>query len=95
MHLPHHEARENAALSAAGAQGRERDGPRRGGGTGTQTEVTTTGWLPKRTAPSQTAHFCGVEPRVLRGLAHDVMLASGWQSAADEVIEWYRALPSQ
>ena len=43
----------------------------------------------------ETAHFCGVEPRVLRGLAHDVMLASGWQSAADEVIEWYRALPSQ
>ena len=43
----------------------------------------------------ETALFCGVEPRVLRGLAHDVMLASGWQSAADEVIEWYRALPSQ
>ena len=40
----------------------------------------------------ETARFCGVEPLVLRGLPHDVMLATGWKRAADEVIEWYRTL---
>ena len=43
-------------------------------------------------ATEETARFCGVEPRVLRGLPHDVMLAKGWESAADEVAEWCRAL---
>ena len=43
-------------------------------------------------ATEETARFCGVEPRVLRGLPHDVMLATGWESAADEVVEWCRAL---
>ena len=43
-------------------------------------------------ATEETARFCGVEPRVLRGLPHDVMLATGWESAADEVAEWCRTL---
>ena len=43
-------------------------------------------------ATEETARLCGVEPRVLRGLPHDVMLAKGWESAADEVVEWCRAL---
>ena len=43
-------------------------------------------------ATEETARFCGVEPRVLRGLPHDVMLATGWESAADEVVEWCRSL---
>ena len=40
----------------------------------------------------ETARFCGVEPRVMMGLPHDVMLATGWEPAADAVIEWYRTL---
>ena len=40
---------------------------------------------------AETARFLGTTPRVLDA-PHDLMLASGWQLAADELIEWHRSL---
>ena len=42
---------------------------------------------------AESARFLGVEPRVL-DLPHDVMLADGWEAAADEVLGWYRKVLS-
>lgn len=36
----------------------------------------------------ETAAFLGTRARVLRGAPHDIMLAAGWEAAADEVVQW-------
>jgi hypothetical protein len=40
----------------------------------------------------ETAAFLGVEPVVLSGMYHDVMLGPRWQLAADEIAGWLDSL---
>jgi len=42
---------------------------------------------------TQTAHAYGVTARIFPGMAHDLMLDTGWQDVADAMITWLRAEP--